>query len=101
MPGAEQGHPSLKLTGAVLAAATRLIQEQPWQQHEQSPRGDPLWGVMLKKEAEAGPVESLGVSVRVRTRGTKKKKKKKTRHNNLVRSLTERAHVQSNTKCEQ
>ena len=52
--------------------------------------------------AEAGPVESLGVSVRVRTRGRKKEiLKKKTRHNNLVRSLTESAHVQSNTKCEQ
>ena len=48
-------------------------------------------------EAEAGPVESLGVSVRVRTRGKIFQKN----HNNLVRSLTERAHVQSNTKCEQ
>ena len=33
--------------------------------------------------------------------GKKKNQKKKKRHNNLVRSLTERTHVQSNTKCEQ
>ena len=47
MPGVEQGHPALKLAGAVFAAATRFVQEQPWQQHEQCPRGDPLWGIML------------------------------------------------------
>ena len=47
MPGVEQGHPALKLTGAIFAAATRFVQEQPWQQHKQRPRGDPLWGIML------------------------------------------------------
>ena len=31
---------------------------------------------LMEAEAEAGPVESLGVSVRVRTRGRKKKENK-------------------------